>query len=60
VEKITGKTTDKETGNLLFRVKWKGYDEETWEPMENLTDCADLVTKFEQAEKTKKSQSLVD
>jgi hypothetical protein len=60
VEKITGKTTVKETGNQLFRVKWKGYDEETWEPMENLTDCADLVTKFEQAEKTKKSQSLVE
>jgi hypothetical protein len=58
VERITGKSTDQQTGAPIFRVKWKGYDEESWEPLENLTACADLVRVFE--EQQKKSQSLVD
>ena len=39
VEKILDKK-EAEDGTLLYRVKWRGYgyEENTWEPIENLTD----------------------
>ena len=45
-----------------FRVKWVNYHDEwnSWEPMENLRGCADLVAEFEkkeEAEKLKKEES---
>ena len=36
----------REDGAAQFLVKWKGYDEETWEPEENLTSCKDLLDEF--------------
>jgi hypothetical protein len=29
-------------------VRWKGYVEETWEPVEALTGCWDMVVEFEE------------
>ena len=39
VEKILDKK-EAEDGTWLYRVKWRGYsyEENTWEPIENLTD----------------------
>ena len=39
VEKILDKK-EAEDGTFLYRVKWRGYsyEENTWEPIENLTD----------------------
>ena len=33
---------------LQYLIKWKGYgsDENTWEPVENLTRCKDLIKEF--------------
>jgi hypothetical protein len=58
VERITDRSTDKETGGTLFKVKWKGYDEETWEPLENLTSCRQYIEEFEAS--LKKPQMLID
>lgn len=30
-----------------YQVKWKGYFKPTWEPLENLTNCEQLVQEFE-------------
>ena len=32
----------------LYRVHWKGWtdDDDTWETMENLTDCKDMLKEF--------------
>ena len=37
IEKITGERDDQ------FRVKWKDYERETWEPRKNLTNCAEAL-----------------
>ena len=39
VEKILDKK-EADDGTFLYRVKWRGYsyEENTWEPIENLTD----------------------
>ena len=29
-----------------WRVKWKGYTEATWEPLENLAGCSDLLKEY--------------
>ena len=39
VERILGVGEDKENGGKMYKVKWKGYDEETWEPELNLQSC---------------------
>lgn len=43
VERIIGYNDD--TG--MYLIKWAGYDEKTWEPRENLTNCQDMLKKYE-------------
>lgn len=47
VESIIGKSTDEVTGMVQYHVKWKGFEEATWEPSDNLVDCAHLVDFYE-------------
>jgi transposase InsO family protein len=44
--------TNKISGKPHYLVKWKGYDtsENTWEPIENLMGCHQLVQQFHQRE----------
>ena len=53
VERILGKRI--EDGRALYRVKWLGYREEesTWEPLEHLEECKDLVLAFDQQQRPK-------
>ena len=53
VEKIIGKRKDK--GVVLYRVKWKDYDEKesTWEPIENLQNVKKEIRNFELKEERK-------
>ncbi|XP_052839551.1 chromobox protein homolog hpl-1 [Drosophila gunungcola] len=47
VEKFIGKRFLR--GRAQYLAKWEGYPEEesTWEPMENLGNCATLVADYE-------------
>ena len=45
VEKVLEKRFRK--GRVEYFVKWKNYDETTWEPLKNLTNVQDLIEKFE-------------
>ena len=49
-EKVVAQRTAK--GVLQFQVKWVGYDAKsnTWEPLENLAGCEDLVADFKARE----------
>lgn len=46
VEAIIGRRVFR--GKEKYRVKWQNFSEEesTWEPIENLQDCLDLVAEF--------------
>lgn len=48
VERILAQEFDVETSKLMFLVKWEGYplEQNTWEPLENLTHCNLLLTQF--------------
>ncbi|BGO91610.1 hypothetical protein NBRC10512_008057 [Rhodotorula toruloides] len=48
VEAIRASRFDATTSAMRYLVKWKGYseDEKTWEPIENLENCLDLVTEY--------------
>ena len=46
VEKVLQKRQRK--GKSEYFVKWKDYDETTWEPPENLENAKSLIDKFEQ------------
>merc|ERR1712226_1612028 len=61
VEKILDKKTDSEDGSVLYRVKWKGfgYDEATWEPLENLTDDTGTCVHLEKYEEKIKSNEAI-
>jgi hypothetical protein len=47
VDKMVGMWWNK--GSLQYLVRWKGYaaSTDTWEPMENLVCCAQLICKYE-------------
>merc|ERR1712064_82155 len=45
VEKVIKKRTRK--GKNEYFVKWKNYDETTWEPLENLENAKNLIENFE-------------
>jgi hypothetical protein len=51
VEAIVGKKIFR--GKTQYHVKWKGYpsDQNTWEPIENLTNVMEMVENFEEMEK---------
>jgi hypothetical protein len=51
VEAIVGKKMYR--GKPQYHVKWKGYpsDQNTWEPLENLTNVMEMVENFEEMEK---------
>ena len=46
IEKLLGKKEVR--GKVKYRVHWKGYSarHDTWEPVENLTNCQDLIDEF--------------
>lgn len=45
-------------GISQFNVKWVGYDAKhnTWEPIENLAGCEDMIAEFKEREKTRIAQ----
>lgn len=49
VEKILGKRTI--NGKIEYKVKWLNYplEESTWEPIRNLENSREIVSKFEQS-----------
>jgi hypothetical protein len=51
VEEILDK--QREDGQLWYLVKWKNYDTDanSWEPIENLIHCRDMLKEFEQKKK---------
>ena len=48
VEKVLDKRFRK--GRVEYFVKWKNYDETTWEPSKHLTNVQDLIDKFEKSQ----------
>ena len=50
VEAIVGKKY--QDGVPMYKVRWKHYDEnyDTWEPLENLENCDDILNEFESSE----------
>ena len=45
VENILAKRVHK--GKLQYFVKWKNFDETTWEPLAHLKDVRDMIDEFE-------------
>ena len=45
IEKILEKRVQK--GKLQYFVKWKNFDETTWEPLSHLQDVRDMIDEFE-------------
>merc|ERR1712071_88817 len=39
--------------NYLYRVKWYGYEETTWEPWNNLNNCQQKLKEFNQLKRSK-------
>lgn len=33
-------------GKIYYLIKWKGYDEKTWEPESNIINCAEALAEF--------------
>lgn len=62
VDKILDKNI--RDGIVVYRIQWKGFpsSEATWEPIDNLQKCKDIVIEFEksrkEAPKTSKNHSL--
>ena len=49
VEHILDKKLDIKNNQVLYLIKWIGYgnQDNTWEPLRNLTNCLDLVERFD-------------
>jgi len=45
VEEILAMIPD-EIGGPMFLVKWRGYEDQTWESLENLSNCSQMVDDF--------------
>merc|ERR1711963_960059 len=60
VEKILDKK-EAEDGTWLYRVKWRGYsyEENTWEPIENLTDETGTCVHLERYEEKMKLKEMI-
>ncbi|XP_050394413.1 M-phase phosphoprotein 8 [Patella vulgata] len=69
VEKIVGMS--KNGGKSLYKVRWRGYppSHDTWEPVENLASCLDMIEDFDamreesrrkRAEERKKKQAIME
>jgi hypothetical protein len=54
VESIVSKKIKK--GKPYYLVKWKGYpsDDNTWEPLNNLNNCEQILQNFEQSKRLQK------
>ncbi|OHT04110.1 hypothetical protein TRFO_06413 [Tritrichomonas foetus] len=55
VEAVVGHKKGKKRDK--YQVKWVGYDEPTWEPVELLDNCRDLIIEYWKDQKTKAKQS---
>jgi len=55
-EKIVGRRLEK--GVTKFQVKWVGWEtkDNTWEPIEHLAGCEDMIAEFNECEKTRIQQ----
>ena len=51
------KDTRKRNGKAQYLVYWKGYRTPTWEPVENLSNCKDILHKFLKSRLKSKSRS---
>lgn len=51
VEKIVGKRYNHKTKQVEYLLKWEGYpsDQNTWEPLSNLTTCRSLLQEYERS-----------
>ena len=47
VENITDRKVQR--GKVYYQVRWVGYDSASWEPVENLEGCAELIDAFDQS-----------
>jgi hypothetical protein len=54
VESIVGKR--RLDGHLQYEVRWTGFDETTWEPLDNLDNVANLIDKFEAQQQQQQRQ----
>ncbi|XP_065649081.1 M-phase phosphoprotein 8 isoform X5 [Hydra vulgaris] len=56
VEKIVASRLDKDGLRRVFRVRWKGCksDEDTWEPLENLLSCNELLKQYKEERRKRK------
>lgn len=51
VEKVLNKRT-KPNGQVEYLLKWEGWSDadNTWEPIENLSNCIHMIKRFEEEE----------
>lgn len=58
VESIAGKR--KRGRKTEYLVKWKGFEDQTWEPMENLNTCQEMIAEYESSLKTETNRRVSD